>query len=86
MFVRWGNTKSNCLYVSNGVKQGYIISPILFNVYMDELSINLNNSSIGGDIGSQKLNHLCYADDICLISLSSSGMQHLLNICNNYAS
>ena len=36
---------------------------------MDELSINLNNSSIEGDIGGQKLNHICYADDICLISL-----------------
>ena len=28
---------------------------------------------------------LCYADDICLISLSSAGMQHLLNMCDTYA-
>ena len=28
--------------------------------------------------------HLCYADDICLISLSSARMQQLLNICDTY--
>ena len=27
-------------------------------------------------------NHLCYADVLCRISLSSSGMQHLLDICD----
>ena len=52
---------------------------------MNELSIHLNNCSIGGDIGDQNY-YLCYADDICLISQSSSGIQRLLNICNTYAS
>ena len=28
---------------------------------------------------------VCYADDICLITLPSSEMQQLLNICQNYA-
>ena len=85
MVVRWGTTISTQFTVANGVKQGGIISPILFNMYMDDLSIALNNSGIGGYLGDAFLNHLCYADDICLISLSSSGMQQLLNICQNYA-
>ena len=85
MVVRWGTTISTQFTVANGVKQGRIIFPILFNMYMDDLSIALNNSDIGGYLGDAFLNHLCYADDICLISLSSSGMQQLLNICQNYA-
>ena len=40
-----------------------ILSPMLFNVYMDQLSIRLNGSDIGGDIGGHLINHLCYADD-----------------------
>ena len=28
---------------------------------------------------------ICYADDLCLIALSSSGMQHLLDLCSVYA-
>ena len=58
---------------------------MLFNLYMDDLSLKLNCSGIGGYIGTSFINHLCYADDLCLISLSSSGMQHLLNICKEYA-
>ena len=85
MHIRWGNTTTSSFFVSNGVKQGGILSPILFNVYMDQLSVKLNASNIGGDIGDVLVNHLCYADDICLISLSSAGMQQLLNICDTYA-
>ena len=51
---------------------------------MDQLSVKLNASNIGGDIGGDiggvLVNHLCYADDICLISLSSAGMQQLFVI------
>ena len=52
---------------------------------MDQLSVKLNAYTIGGNIGGVLVNHLCYADDICLISLSSAGMQMLLSICNTYA-
>ena len=86
MFVRWGNTCSIRYCVANGVKQGGIILPMLFNLYMDDLSVKLNCSGIGGYIGTSFINHLCYADDLSLISLYSSCMQHLLNICKEYAS
>ena len=52
---------------------------------MDDLSTSLNNSGIGGHIGETTINHLCYADDVCLIALSSSAMQQLLNICHTYS-
>ena len=40
--------------VANGVKQGGVISPILFNLYMymDKLSVALNSSGIGGYSGN----------------------------------
>ena len=52
---------------------------------MDDLSTALNSSGIEGYLGRAFLNHLCYADDLCIITLSSSGMQQLLNICQSYA-
>ena len=42
MFVRWGDTCSTRFCVTNGVKQGGIISPMLFNLYIDALSLMLN--------------------------------------------
>ena len=75
MSVRWGDTISTQFTIANDVKQGGVISSILFNVYMDDLSTALNSSGTGGYLGPIFLNHLCYADDLCIITLFSSGMQ-----------
>ena len=53
MHIRWGNTFSTSFCVLNGVKQGGIVSLVLFNVYMDDLSCALNRSNIGGRIGGE---------------------------------
>ena len=71
--------------VCNGMKQGGIISSVLFKAYMDDLSCVLNCSNIGRRNGGEIVNHLSYANDLCLICLSSAGMQALLNVCSKYA-
>ena len=83
MSVRWGNTISSKFHVTNGVKQGGILSPELFNVYVNDLSTSLNDTKLGGSLGGLLLNHIFYADDLCLISLSTSAMQKLLSVCEN---
>ena len=37
MYVHWNNTMSTGFNVSNGVRQGGILSPYLFCIYVDEL-------------------------------------------------
>ena len=78
MQVKWGSTLSAQFRVGNGVRQGGILSPALFNLYMDGLSQQLRECRTGCMIGDM------YADDLSLISPSSSGFQQLLNICSNY--
>ena len=73
-----------CFNVTNGVRQGGILSPKLFNVYIDGLSNILNNFLIGSSLGGKRINHMLYADDICIVSLSSAGLQKLLSICDEY--
>ena len=85
MHIRWVNTFSKKICVSNGVKQGGIISPVLFNVYIDDFTCAINRSNIGGRVSGEIVNYLSYADDLCLICLSSAGMQKLLNVCSNHA-
>ena len=36
--IQWGKTKSSFFTISNGVRQGGILSPKLFSVYKDDLS------------------------------------------------
>jgi len=83
--VRWGNTISNYFTVSNGVRQGGILSPFLFNIYMDDLSKILNDSHSGCSMNGTTINHLMYADDTCIIAPSPSALQDLLDICENFA-
>ena len=52
---------------------------------MDKLSIALNNTVSGSYIAGQLLNHLCYADNMCLIGISSAGKQVLLKVCHSYS-
>ena len=83
-FVRWGNTVSESFTVSNGVRQGGILSPYLFNIYMDNLSDNLNKVKIGCYSGEKLINHLMYADDLVVMAPSSAGLSRLLEKCEDY--
>ena len=58
MCVRWSSKTSLHFTVSNGVRQGSLLSPYLFNVYMDDLSDILNSTPIGCYIGKSLFNHL----------------------------
>ena len=84
MSVRWGYSISNVFNVTNGVRQGGILSPKLFNTYIDGLSNILNNSLIFGSLCGKRINHMLYVDDLRIVSLSSAGLQKLLSICDEY--
>jgi hypothetical protein len=83
--VRWGNQFSQFFTVSNGVRQGGIMSPVLFNIYLDEPSCNLNRSYIACSMNGMIINHLIYADDTCIIATSPSALLELLDICSDFA-
>ena len=84
--VKLGSTTSDFLNVSNGVRQGGILSPYLFIVYIDDLSNMLNSAGTGCHTHNCCTNHVLYADDICVIvpMQSYSGLQGLLNICAKF--
>ena len=84
MCVKWGSLTSDLFSVSNGVRQGSILSPHFFNVYVDDLSTQLNKLKIGCLLGDFIINHLLYADDIVLISPSSAGLKKLLSVCEKF--
>ena len=83
MFVG-GTNVSKPFYIENGVRQGGLLSPKLFKVHLDGLSVLLNSLPVGCNIGGTVINHLAYADDVVLISPSIKGLQRLVDQCVSF--
>jgi len=81
----WGTNYSSPFTVTIVVRQGRVLSPHLFAVYVDELSIQLGSARVGFTVGNMVANNRRFADDICVFSPSISGLQCLLNNCADYA-
>ena len=73
-----------CLFLTNEVHQGGNMSPMFSDIYIDGHSHKLHNSTIRGSSWGIRANHMLYADDLCVISLSSAGLQQLLVQCDDY--
>ena len=66
MFIKWGNVMSELFTVTNGIRQGDIISPKLFNMYMISFVFKLNECDVGWCFNKSVVNHRCYyADELC---------------------
>ena len=52
--------------VKSGLKQGCILSTLLFNLYFNDLTDVLSKLNKGILVDDTYINHLCYADDIAL--------------------
>ena len=71
---------------SNGVKQGGVLSPILFGIYIDELLSLLRNSGYGCKVGHLYCGAIGYADDVSFISPSLHALKMMCDISLAFAS
>ena len=83
--VLWNGILSHKFHMTNGIRQGALSSPFLYNVFCDSLNVELNQSSLGCCIGNNALNNLSWADDMVVISPSSHALNEMLTICDNFA-
>ncbi len=82
--VIFGSFESDPFQVLNGVKQGCVLSPCLFNIVIADLDSMLGDQD-GIHINGHKIHGLYYADDIILISDSENSLQNMLDVAANFA-
>ena len=82
--VDWYGTKSNSFNVSCGIRQGAVLSPMLFSIYIDDLFKLLSDSGFGCHINNLFYGIVGYADDIVLLSPDLYGLQCMVNITKDF--
>jgi len=73
--VRWSDTLSRQESVKSGIRQRGILSPFLFNIYMDSLITRLRKADLGCHMGRVFVGVIAYADDLLLVSASVVQLQ-----------
>ena len=78
--VRTGHGTTDWFQIGKGVRQGYILSPCLFNLYAEESmrKVGLEEAEAGIKIARRNINNLRYADDTTLIAESEEELKSLL--------
>ena len=82
--VKWGNGPSDSFSITNGVKQGAVLSAILFCVYIDDLISQLRRNRTGCLVNGDYVGVIVYADDIVLLSPTLDWLQEMIHTCSTY--
>ena len=72
--VKWNGSISEAFSILNGVKQGAVLSAILFCVYIDDLIKELRRNKDGCWVANRYVGIAVYADDIVLLSPFLDGL------------
>ena len=78
--VRTGHGTTDWFQIGKGVRQGWILSPCLFNFYAEYIMRNagLEETQAGIKIARRNINNLSYADDTTLMAESEEEIKSLL--------
>ena len=78
--VRTGHGTTDWFQIGKGVRQGCIMSPCLFNLYVDYIMriAGLEEAQTGINIAGRNTNNLRYADDTTLMAESEEELKSLL--------
>ena len=82
--VRFNGLDSCQFEVTCGTRQGSLLSPLFFNVFINDLLSDLSTLS-GIRIGPVDINSVGFADDITLVHNNVLGLQCLIDRCHEYA-
>lgn len=78
-----GGRSSEPIMIRRGVRQGDPLSPILFNLTIDQVLRHLDQCNVGVKLGGRKLSALAYADDIIICADYVNDLHRLVEVATN---
>jgi hypothetical protein len=76
--VRWGSAVSSPFSLSNSTRQGSVISPVIWCVYLEDLIARLRRLGLGCRVQGVYMGVTVYADDVILLAPSRAALQQML--------
>ena len=80
-----GDEQTEWFDLSTGVRQGCVMSPILFSLFINGLAKEINKKTTGINVGGRRVRLLLYADDIVLLAESQRDLQRMLDVVTEYS-
>ena len=84
-WVKWGNSSNSSMFnISNGTRQGSVLSPALFSIYVQDLLDELQALGVGCHVGGTFLGAIAWADDFLLLAPNRVSMQQMLDLAADF--
>ena len=81
--VKFLNSYSSEWRLKTGVRQGGILSPFFFALYIDDVIKKISKLSVGCRINYVMMNIIAFADDVAILAPDAKSIQEILNILND---
>ena len=78
IFVKVSGGLTDPFFTTTGLKQGDVLSPILFNLFLNDLPNIFDHQCDPVTIGNESTNALIWADDSLVLSTSSDGLKRAI--------
>lgn len=83
--VKYGSTLSEEWRISNGVRQGGVLSGLFFAIYINSLIEKVSKVNSSCMLGIARSNIIAYADDVVLMAPSAKSLQILIDVAYSQA-
>jgi hypothetical protein len=82
--IKLDSKRTDFFKTNVGVKQGEVVSPFLFNLYINDIPEWIGSNDDTPSLNNTLINCLLYADDLAIFSTTPQGLQCSLDLLGKY--